>query len=343
MHHDYTHYQQLKAAHPRKYARDLAHMMGGREAELAFLRVGYDACRLSGGAGALLAALETVGETKSITRNEYAVHEQVGYYRNQRFGEHAGLVLNPRGLDLRWFPQQWGSIFALTENTARGDRHSIQFFDLHGDAVLKVYATAQTDMAAWQSVVARFTWVDNPPLSLSPMAPELDTAPTDVALLEREWRAMTDVHEFFPLLKRHHVTRRQAFRAVSDDLACRVDNRALARVLAAAQQDGNEIMIFVGNRGCIQIFTGVIEQVTPMESWLNVFNRDFTLHLLESAIAESWVTRKPTQDGVVTSLELFAADGTPVAQLFGQRTEGEPEQTRWREQITAQLAVGETA
>ncbi|SUX74035.1 Hemin transport protein hemS [Citrobacter freundii] len=146
---------------------------------------------------------------------------------------------------------------------------------------------------------------------------------------------MTDVHQFFGLLKRHDLTRQQAFNLVGDDLACKVANSALAQLLDTARQDGNEIMVFVGNRGCVQIFTGVIEKLVPMKGWLNIFNPTFTLHLLEESVAETWVTRKPTADGHVTSLELFAADGTQIAQLYGQRTEGEPEQTQWRAQIDA--------
>lgn len=102
---------------------------------------------------------------------------------------------------------------------------------------------------------------------------------------------MTDVHQFFSLLKRHNLSRQQAFRLVSDDLACKVDNSALAQLLETARQDRNEIMIFVGNRGCVQIFTGVVEKLTPMKGWLNIFNPTFTLHLLEETIAETWVTR----------------------------------------------------
>ncbi|CAH0232189.1 Hemin transport protein HemS [Rahnella aquatilis] len=75
----------------------------------------------------------------------------------------------------------------------------------------------------------------------------------------------------------------------------------------------------------------------PHGEWINVFNKQFTLHLVESAIAESWITRKPTKDGFVTSMELFAADCTQIAQLYGQRNEGNPEQTQWREQL-AQLS-----
>lgn len=38
-----------------------------------------------------------------------------------------------------------------------------------------------------------------------------------------------------------------------------------------------------------------------MKGWLNIFNPTFTLHLLEETVAETWVTRKPTADGHVTS------------------------------------------
>jgi len=162
-------------------------------------------------------------------------------------------------------------------------------------------------------------------------------------VVEQEWRAMTDVHQFFTLLKRHNLTRQQAFNLVADDLACKVSNSALAQILESAQQDGNEIMVFVGNRGCVQIFTGVVEKVVPMKGWLNIFNPTFTLHLLEESIAETWVTRKPASDGYVTSLELFAHDGTQIAQLYGQRTEGEQEQAQWRKQIASLIPEGVTA
>ncbi|KAI4635866.1 hypothetical protein J4E78_011098 [Alternaria triticimaculans] len=110
-----------------------------------------------------------------------------------------------------------------------------------------------------------------------------------------------------------------------------------------AQQAGNEIMIFVGNRGCTQIFSGRVEKLQPVENWLNIFNPQFTLHLMADQISESWVTRKPTGEGFVTSRELFAADGTQIAQLYGQRTEGTPEQSRWREQIGALRTPGAAA
>ncbi|MDW8845510.1 ChuX/HutX family heme-like substrate-binding protein [Erwinia sp. MMLR14_017] len=339
----YQRYQALKAEQPKKYARDLAGLLGISEAELTHARTLDDAVALRPDFSELLKSLEAVGETKSITRNAYAVHEQVGRYENLHLGGHAGLILNPRALDQRLFPSQWKSAFALTEKSERGDRHSMQIFDAHGDAVLKIYATANTNMAAWHSLVALFTLAETPELNVTPAVPLSYASQPDAAAIEREWRAMTDVHQFFGLLKRHNISRQQAFRSVASDLALKVDNSTLSELLKLAQADGNEIMIFIGNRGCVQIFTGVVEKLMPMESWINIFNPTFTLHLMEHSINESWITRKPTANGMVTSLELFAADGTQIAQLYGQRTEGEAEQTRWREQLAALTGAGEAA
>ncbi|WP_337011786.1 hemin-degrading factor [Pantoea sp. AS142] len=339
----YQHYLTLKVKHPKKYARDLAALIGISEAELCEARIGVDAVALKHDFPALLNALGAVGETKSITRNAYAVHEHLGEYHNVQIGAHGGIVLNPRALDLRLFVAQWFSAFALQERSAQGVRHSIQIFDRHGDAVLKIYVTEQTSMAAWQALIARFSAGDVAPLRVEPVAATALTDAIDVTTIDREWRAMTDVHQFFALLKRHQVSRPQAFRAVGEDLAWRTSNDALKRVLQMAQQAGNEIMIFVGNRGCTQIFTGRVEKLLPMENWLNIFNPQFTLHLMADQISESWVTRKPTGDGFVTSLELFAADGTQIAQLYGQRTEGTPEQACWREQVRALCTPGAAA
>ena len=331
-------YQDVKASGAAKYARDIAAVMGVSEAELTAARVGHDAVRLQDNARALLASLEKVGETKCICRNEYAVHEQVGAFTHQHLDGHAGLILNPRALDLRLFLSQWASAFHVTD----GGRESIQFFDPHGDAVLKVYTTNNTDSEAWQALIAEQAQSTPAPLAVRPVenARYADTA--DGATLEKEWRAMTDVHQFFVLLRKYNLSRQQAFRLVNDDLACRIDTDALPRLLETQQRDGNEFMIFVGNRGCVQIFTGVLEKLTPMRGWINIFNSAFTLHLREETIDEVWVTRKPTVDGHVTSVELFAKDGTQIAQLYGQRSEGHPEQQQWRTQVDSLAAEGQT-
>ncbi|MDB6370749.1 hemin-degrading factor [Photorhabdus bodei] len=339
----YERYLQAKSDNKAKYARDLAAYLNVSEGELLHSRVGIDAKRLNVDAPTLLEELAVVGEIKAITRNDFAVHEHIGRYENTHFSSHAGLVLNPRELDLRIFFGHWSSIFYLVEPAKNGVRHSIQFFDHQGDALHKVYATGNTNMTAWEALIEKYQAEDNPPLVIKPIEEITYSTLTNElkAQLDEEWRAMTNVHQFFTLLKNHNLSRQQVFNAVQDDLAYKVGNSALNELINAAYNDQNEIMIFVSNHGCVQIFTGKLERLMPHQEensdqkWINIFNRNFTLHLIESAIAESWVTRKPTEDGFVTSLELFDANGNQIAQLFGQRTEGTPEQTQWREQVAA--------
>lgn len=118
----YHQYSELKEQHPEKYARDLAALIGISEAELTAARVGHQAQPLRPAMRELLYALEAVGETKCITRNEYAVHEHLGVFSNIHINEHAGIVLNPRALDLRVFVNQWASVFHLQEMTGHGER-----------------------------------------------------------------------------------------------------------------------------------------------------------------------------------------------------------------------------
>jgi putative hemin transport protein len=89
-------------------------------------------------------------------------------------------------------------------------------------------------------------------------------------------------------------------------------------------------MVFVGNRGCIQIHTGPVKTLRAMGPWFNVLDPGFNLHLREDRIASAWVVRKPTADGVITSLELFDREDEMIATLFGKRKPGEAERGAWR-------------
>jgi putative hemin transport protein len=90
------------------------------------------------------------------------------------------------------------------------------------------------------------------------------------------------------------------------------------------------IMVFVGNRGCIEIHTGPVSKVKVMGPWLNVLDPSFNLHLRQDRVASAFVVTKPTVDGPVTSLELFDAAGENIALLFGKRKPGLPEDPAWR-------------
>ncbi len=115
-------------------------------------------------------------------------------------------------------------------------------------------------MGVWHHLTAQFAAYDNPQVVPEPAVIPACTSltPEQLAEFTRHWQQMTDVHQFFVLLKIFNISRLQAFRCVDNTLAQRVDNSALSRLLTQCAEEQNDIMIFVANQGCVQIFTGAI-------------------------------------------------------------------------------------
>jgi putative hemin transport protein len=134
---------------------------------------------------------------------------------------------------------------------------------------------------------------------------------------------MQDTHEFFHLLIKYGVSRTQALRLAGSNRATRVANNSMSKILDGAAASRDRIMIFVGNRGCLQVFSGDVTKIVRMGPWLNVLDPGFNLHLREDKIATSWVVSKPTRSGIVTSLELFDEAGENIALVFRKRDDRE--------------------
>lgn len=330
---------ELRAATPHLRARNAADAMGVSEGELLAAQVGPSVVRLDDDPCEILRSLEPLGEVMALTRNESCVHERKGVYAGASFNTHGGatigLFVNP-DIDLRLFMDHWAHAFAVEE----GGRHSLQFFDKAGEAVHKIYVTDATDKAAYDAVVARFA-ADDQSDAMAVEAHDAKTADRpdadiDWTAFRDAWEAMGDVHNFFPMLRKFKVGREQAFRNVGPDYAYEVDGDAARLALDLARDRNCEIMVFVGNRGCIQIHTGPVEKLVEHGPWYNVLDPKFNLHLNEERIARTWVTRKPTDDGTITAVEMFDADGEQIATFFGKRKPGIPELELWRE-IVAEI------
>ena len=122
----------------------------------------------------------------------------------------------------------------------------------------------------------------------------------------------------------------QALRLVGEDLARELPPRALRSAIEAAGADGTPIMIFVGNRGCIQIHTGSVKRLIETHGWFNVLDPTFNLHLRDRGVVRVFSVRKPTVDGIVTSIEAFDDHDRNVLLMFGERKPGNPELEQWR-------------
>ncbi len=332
-------YQQLKQEQSHLRQRDAASVLGVSEAALVACLPETTALLCQ--PARLLPALAELGRLKSITRNQVVVHETEGEYRNLTLSEKTGLVLNPDGLDLRLFLTHWQYAYAVRQPGPHGQLHSLQFFDAQGEAINKLYLLEDDKLPAWENLIqAHRLPADIPPPSPAPVGIRIAAQPQPVASSDTSgfaaaWLALQDVHHFHALLKRYGLQRQQAFRLAPPGFAHRLQGRALSALLEGAAASALPIMAFVGNRGMVQIHTGPIQAVRRIGPWLNVLDPAFNLHIQEEAITELWLVRRPTRDGVITSVEVFDAAGESVLSFFGQRREGEPELAAWRALATA--------
>ncbi|WP_321784396.1 hemin-degrading factor [Paraburkholderia sp. J94] len=322
--------------------REAAAELGVSEAEALAAFVGEHVVRLDDRFIELFEAMPLLGEVMVLTRNEAAVHEKTGTFEKMTHSGAVGLTVG-RAIDLRIFYAKWASAFAVRETYDDGVRKSLQFFDAHGVAITKVYLRDASDHAAFDALIERHAAqpqtaglsIEAAPARVPPRA----DAQIDEAGFRAAWAAMQDTHEFFDILKKFGVARLQAMRLADPQYAEPIAPDALEALLESAARTQLPIMVFVGNPGMIQIHTGAVHTIRKMGPWLNVLDPDFSLHLRTNLVEHAWIVRKPTSDGVVTSVELFDADGENVAMLFGARKPGKPELAGWRDAVAALARV----
>lgn len=337
-------YEALKAEAPKLRIRNAAEKLNVSELELLAMQLGDTAKLLKSEPHEILLALEPLGELMALTRNDYAVHERRGIYSNVSFMGDArmmGLAVNP-DIDLRLFMNRWKYVFAVTMKSRGKMLYSIQFFDVAGDAVHKVYSTKKTNLEAYHQLVENFKAEDQSPefeLNKTPVEkPEYARdEEVDLAAYQADWEALEDTHDFFGMLKKYKLARQQALRLAPAGYCEKVDNQTVIRMLEMASNRAVPIMVFLNNKSCIQIHSGPVKKLFEMEAWYNVMDPQFNLHLNMNGVVESWIVRKNTKDGIVTSLELFDKDGELITYFFGARKPGIPELEGWRE-IVADLS-----
>ena len=330
----------FRAENPHVKIREAAEHLEATEAELLATEIGATVVRLKDNFDALLQEFHTLKRVMALTRNDEIVHERKGEYAKvEVFKGHGkmGLVLGD-DIDLRIFFDKWRFGFAVTTESLRGKLQSFQFFNAQGTAVHKVFLTDQSDTSAYQNLLEKYQNADqNPTLEIAPKPEksiEKPDAEIDVENFQKAWTELKDTHDFFPLIRKFGVSREQALRLADREMAFPVLVESYQAVLKNAAEIKLPIMIFVGNDGIIQIHTGEVENIAEARGWFNVLDEKFNLHIKQDKIAAAWIVRKPTADGIVSSLELFNHQGENVALIFGKRKPGIAEDQKWRELLS---------
>jgi putative hemin transport protein len=334
----------LQQTNPSLRIRDCAEKLGVSEAELLATTVGDYSVRLEGDWTELLKRLPELGRVMSLTRNDSCVLEHKGPFQKidvMGAGARAmAAVIGP--IESRVFFAAWKFGFAVRQETPRGVQQSIQIFDEAGTAVMKVFLQGPTgnkagsDQEAYNKLVADFQSADQ---SQNIAVVAVNDIPTksknevDANALIEDWGNMKDTHDFYGMLRKHQVNRLDALYLAGEQYAYQLDKSSITKMLESASAEKLPIMVFVGNRGNIQIHQGKVQTIRLMEDWINVLDPDFNMHLKGNDIDTVWVVKKPTTDGVVTGIELFDNKKNMIVQFFGLRKPGIPELSKWRELV----------
>lgn len=343
-------WSQLHQAQPKLHPRDAARQLGVSEAQLLAAGTTWQATRLKADTAniqALYEHLPELGRIKAITRNDDMVLERAGAVVPTRRDEQ-GRVVPGTGLaggpiDLRLGSVQWGSAFAVVEPGRDGtSSRSLQFFDRQGQAVHKVYLDNDQHVADFEQLVARFRANDQAaPLLVEPLPKSSAAAvrgtpsAADIAELRQSWQELSDVHQFPRLLRELKLSREQALELVGADAAWRIGPQALQLLLEDAKSRGQPIMVFVGSGGLTQIYSGPVERTSGSGGWYQAQAADFRLQVRSAAIDHGWVVRRPTDHGIVTSVEFYDAGGRQLVNFFSRRQRGQPETEQWRRMVGA--------
>ena len=328
--------------------QEIAAFLGVTEAELIDAHVGVSkldvvrsspnlakAIRLKKSWPEIVKLAEGLGKVMALTRNQWAVHEKIGQYEHVSLQGDIGLVAG-RDIDLRLFYRQWEFAYIFEEGKDATLQKSIQFFDEFGRAVHKIFLLPESQHEHLELMIQRLADSNQEPgiFIHKKREPEISTTEklndVDHEAFKSDWVGLQGTHDFFNLLKKYGLNRLEALNLIGPDYAQLLDKSSVKFLLDSAGHLSIPLSIYVGNRGAVQIYVGLIKHVVDSTSWLNILDPTFNLHLKVAELPSVWLVRKPTKTGVVSSMEILDTAGEVIAMVFGERLLGQSESEDWR-------------
>jgi putative hemin transport protein len=302
------------------------------------------ATRLQGEFAPLLNRLAELGNLTEVTRNSSALLEKDNvsgalYVQNE-------IEFAPaEAMHLRIFYPQWEHGYALEEHDedTNARRHSLQFFDRYGSMMHKIVLRENSNIAAFRQLVGDHAAADqvSPLQLLHPQDEQDDIAAKqiDVDALRAEWAHTHNHQDFVQRQEAFDRQRLRKLRLAGKAFAYQVANDSARIILQRMSEFGTAIMAQVGNAGIVQAYYGKIKNVRIKDSRLKIMNSGFRMLLREDHIDSVWVAKKPTTDGIITSLELFNRQGVHIASFLSKKDNGQPEPREWRDSIMHLLPI----
>lgn len=323
-------YELAKKENPGLRFRDLSSIVGVSEGELLSSVDDHNVLLIDISMTELVKKLSSLGYVMALSRNNSSVMESKGNYPSPQIMGNMGITLGK--LDFRLFLSDWKYAYAVEKEQGGRILKSIQFFDKAGDAVHKVYLQESSNFTAYEQILKDYGKQDYDIMEVEVKTIKEYSKPNsiDYSKLEADWSELKDTHDFVELLRRYNLKRIDALKIIKDEYAKKISNGTIVDLLFDVSIDKIPIMIFTSNTGIVHIYSGEVQNIKLIENWINVLDPEFNLHFRTDTIGETYLVRKPTIDGIVTSIEIYDYDGELAIQFFGERKPGSKERVDWR-------------
>lgn len=323
--------------HPYSGLRDDARDLGVSEAELLATGCGSTVTRLCGGWVELLRGLQELGPVAVQTESNGSLIEARGSAVVAGWSGRCGMVR----VGVSRLRVQLDHIYHCYAVTDAGGSGMLHFCDADGQRVLTIGQLPETMGERWAQLVRRFAsaeqhpWVRTAPVSAAGhMIPD---STVDVKALRAAWDGLRGPLDFTIMLQRFSISRAQAVRLAGESRAQAVAKSTFSVALRCASNAMVPLALSVESAGVTQVYTGLTRRVEASGGLLALIEPGFRLYVSEPRIKSAWLVRRPSEQGVLSSLQYFDADDQPVLRVAGNTTPGEPGLKRW-ERLVASLS-----
>lgn len=323
-------WEQLKSYHPELSPTTAAEKLKLSEIELFQSARGENLKILNDHFGELFAEIEKIEPFKILIRNKSCIQEINGSFniKNLKESEIIEISNDLGNLNIRMDELKYCfSIKFETEN-------SFRFFDSKGSSVLRIITNPDINQKLFDKITEKFISKDqDAAIKIESAETVLNQNSAEINLQEfhNDWKNLNTIDDFQQILKKHNLSRWQAVHnAPVDFFAAKIKNRKVVNLLEEIIESEIPIKIYTENSCCVQSYHGKIENSSWHGSWFNVFAPDFGFHFDSSKVIESRIVRKPTNAGIISSIECFDGNDEMMFEIFCDRENEDPELNEWR-------------
>ena len=237
------------------------------------------AIRLKPSWSSIIQDIQGFGEVMSLTRNCYAVHENLSFYKQASSSDDVGMVQSDElAIHLMYEKWEFGYLFEECKSTVL--QRSIQFFDEFGAPVHKIFLLPHSHHWYFDELAKR--WADS-------------NQDPGISVQEKI--------EDDQILDKSTLTTMVEERAANQKELIDLDQMQF--LLNSATNGKLPLTITVQNHGVTQSHDGVIHEIQERKDWLHLSNQQFNCHLQLTQMLKIFINHQVSP----YSMEMFDEKG----------------------------------